>query len=125
METCAAEYGLSADAAAYSLMLLALPDPTDRHVKEWTGWKPARFKAAQAELETSGRVIRADRSRAGRALFVAGTWLERKAPCLPLEEAKRRTVGPVAADHRDRGQREVIGSWISVTHWPGSSGHSR
>ncbi|MBT2394939.1 hypothetical protein [Streptomyces sp. ISL-100] len=108
VEACAAAYGLSADAAAYHLMLLALPDPTDRHVKEWTGWKPARFKAACAELEASGRVIRADRSRAGRALFVAGTWLERKAPRFPLEAAKGRTLGPVAAEHRSTAHTAVV-----------------
>ena len=40
--------GLGADAATLYLQLLALPDPTDRNVTAWTGWKPARLKAAPA-----------------------------------------------------------------------------
>ncbi|MYT25883.1 DNA-binding protein, partial [Streptomyces sp. SID7760] len=43
-------HGLGADAAAVYLALLAMPDPTDRNVARWTGWKPARLKAARAEL---------------------------------------------------------------------------
>ncbi|MFC9628714.1 hypothetical protein ACFTY8_05355 [Streptomyces mirabilis] len=80
--------GLSEDAAGLYLMLLALPDPTDRNQAAWTGWKPARLKRARAELATTGLVVEAKRSRAGRAQFLPGGWLEHKAPRLPVESWK-------------------------------------
>ncbi|MFJ2744497.1 hypothetical protein ACIO3O_33140 [Streptomyces sp. NPDC087440] len=100
VEACAQGYGLGADAAAYFLMLAVLPDPTDRMVRQWTAWKPARFKAAKEELAASGRVVEASRTRAGRSLFVPGPWAGRKRPRLPLEAGKVRLLGPLAADHR-------------------------
>ncbi|MDI1462475.1 hypothetical protein QEZ54_16000 [Catellatospora sp. KI3] len=80
--------GLSADAATLYLQLLALPDPTDRNVAAWTGWKPARLKAARAELAATELVVEAKRPRAGRSLFLPGGWLALKAPHLPLETWK-------------------------------------
>ncbi|MGW7411553.1 hypothetical protein [Streptomyces sp. NPDC054863] len=105
---CAAAYGLSADAAAYFLMLAALPDPTDRMVKQWTGWSPARFKAVREELAASGRVVQVTRSRAGRGLFVPGVWQERKVPRLPLEAVKLRLIGPTAAEHRSTAHLATV-----------------
>ncbi|MFF8293195.1 DNA-binding protein [Streptomyces sp. NPDC016309] len=84
----AATYGLGADAAALYLMLLAMPDPTDRNTARWTGWKPARLKAARAELGATGLVVTATRTRAGRGLFLPGGWIETSAPTVPLEEWK-------------------------------------
>ncbi|MBF9132428.1 DNA-binding protein [Plantactinospora sp. S1510] len=83
-----AEYGLSADAAALYLMLLAMPDPTDRNVARWTGWKPARLRSGRTELAGTELVIQASRSRAGRALFLPGAWLEQRSPRLPIEQWK-------------------------------------
>ncbi|MGW2827136.1 hypothetical protein ACWC24_40105 [Streptomyces sp. NPDC001443] len=107
VEECASAYGLGADTAALYLMLLALPDPTDRNVKQWTGWKPARFKAAHTELAASGRVIRADRARAGRTLFLPGPWQEAKAPRLPLERSKLGLL-PNAREHRSTAHTAVV-----------------
>ncbi|WP_233604476.1 hypothetical protein [Micromonospora sp. HM5-17] len=84
----AAVHGLGADAAALYLMLLAMPDPTDRNVARWTGWKPARLKAARAELASTELVVSATRSRAGRSLFLPGAWQEHPAPRLPSEQWK-------------------------------------
>ncbi|MEV4414480.1 hypothetical protein [Catellatospora sp. NPDC049609] len=84
----AAAHGLTADAAALYLQLLALPDPTDRNVASWTGWKPARLKAARAALAATDLVVEAKRPRAGRGLFLPGGWLALKAPHLPLERWK-------------------------------------
>ncbi|MEU7856093.1 DNA-binding protein [Nonomuraea sp. NPDC049141] len=84
----AKEHGLGEDAAATYLMLLALPDPTDRNMARWTGWKPARLKAARAELAGSGLVIEASRSRAARTLFLPGGWAEQSSPRLPVEQWK-------------------------------------
>ncbi|MBM9623742.1 hypothetical protein [Streptomyces zhihengii] len=91
--------GLSADAAALYLMLLALPDPTDRNCVRWTQWKPAQVKKARAELAATGLVVEAKRSRAGRALFLPCGWLERSAPALPLETWKEHLY-PVSGSAR-------------------------
>ncbi|NBE84180.1 DNA-binding protein [Micromonospora rubida] len=79
------EHGLGADAAAVYLMLLAMPDPTDRNAAKWTGWKPARLKVARAELAGTDLVVEASRSRAGRSLFLPGPWLERGRGQAPIE----------------------------------------
>ncbi|MFG2617400.1 DNA-binding protein [Streptomyces sp. NPDC048507] len=81
-------YGLGADAAALYLVLLAMPDPTDRNTARWTGWKPARMKAARAELGATELVVTASRSRAGRTLFLPGGWAEPASPVLPVERWK-------------------------------------
>ncbi|CAM5483755.1 hypothetical protein GCM10010329_67830 [Streptomyces spiroverticillatus] len=91
--------GLGADAAALYLMLLALPDPTDRNIVRWTEWKPARIKKACAELAATDLVVEAKRSRAGRTLFLPCGWLERSAPGLPLETWKERLY-PVTGSTR-------------------------
>ncbi|MEW2137935.1 DNA-binding protein [Streptomyces sp. NPDC005409] len=88
-----AEYGLGADAAALYLALLAMPDPTDRNTARWTGWKPARLKAARAELAATDLVVSAERSRAGRSLFLPGGWAERASPALPVEQWKLPMYG--------------------------------
>ncbi|WCD90433.1 hypothetical protein KPP03845_106861 [Streptomyces xanthophaeus] len=87
-------YGLGADAAALYLALLALPDPTDRNTARWTGWKPARLKAARAELAATDLVVTASRTRAGRTLFLPGGWAEMAAPALPVERWKLALYGP-------------------------------
>ncbi|WP_308249920.1 DNA-binding protein [Sphaerisporangium fuscum] len=84
----AKEHGLGEDAAALYLTLLAMPDPTDRAVARWTGWRPARLKAARAELAATDLVVQAARTRAGRSLFLPGGWVDLKAPRLPLEQWK-------------------------------------
>ncbi|MFG1952071.1 hypothetical protein [Micromonospora sp. NPDC048830] len=81
----AGEHGLGADAAAVYLMLLAMPDPTDRNTAKWTGWRPARLKAARAELAGTDLVVEASRPRAGRSLFLPGPWLERRGGHAPIE----------------------------------------
>ncbi|MFJ6513055.1 hypothetical protein ACIQMO_27025 [Streptomyces sp. NPDC091406] len=90
---------LSTDATALYLMLLALPDPTDRNCARWTEWKPARIKKARAELAATDLVVEAKRSRAGRTLFLPCGWLERGAPGLPLETWKEGLY-PVAGSAR-------------------------
>lgn len=94
----AAAHGLGEDAAALYLLLLALPDPTDRNCARWTGWKPARLKKARAELAATDLVVEAKRQRAGRSLFLPCGWREPKAPALPVEIWKEGLY-PVL-DHR-------------------------
>ncbi|MFC6594255.1 DNA-binding protein [Kitasatospora paranensis] len=90
----AARHGIGEDAAALYLMLLAMPDPTDRNTARWTGWRPARMKAARAELSAGDLVVEAGRSRAGRALFLPGGWTELRSPHLPLETWKLPVLAP-------------------------------
>ncbi|GAA3398721.1 DNA-binding protein [Streptomyces roseoviridis] len=104
----AAAHGLSADAATLYLMLLALPDPTDRNTARWTGWKPARLKAARAELAATDLVVPAVRARAGRSLFLPGAWAEQSAPVLPVELWKLAMYGPLA------GHRPALGTLVPV-----------
>ncbi|MFI7114685.1 DNA-binding protein [Nonomuraea sp. NPDC050227] len=89
-------HGLGEDAAAVYLMLLAMPDPTDRNTARWTGWKPARLKAARAELARTDLVVQAVRARAGRSLFLTGGWSEERTPRLPLEQWKLPMFSPNA-----------------------------
>ncbi|MFD6974065.1 DNA-binding protein [Streptomyces sp. NPDC059949] len=96
-EVCAA-YGLGADAAALYLALLAMPDPTDRNTARWTGWKPARLKAARAELAATDLVVEAGRSRAGRTLFLPGGWSDMSSPTLPVEQWKLPMYGLAVGD---------------------------
>ncbi|MEV6848221.1 hypothetical protein [Actinoplanes sp. NPDC051411] len=85
----ASRFGLSLDAAAYYLQVLALPDPTDKAVQGWNGWKPARLKAAQQELVAAKLLVAAKRERAGRGVFLPGGWQPDRAPRLPMETWKQ------------------------------------
>ncbi|ROO89654.1 hypothetical protein EDD29_7359 [Actinocorallia herbida] len=85
----AARFGLSADAAAVYLMLLAMPDPTDRNTARWTGWRPARLKEARAELTATDLVVEARRTRANRTLFLPCPWTEVRSPQIPMEDWKQ------------------------------------
>ncbi|MGX9883276.1 DNA-binding protein [Streptomyces sp. NPDC002276] len=99
----AKEYGLGEDAATLYLMLLAMPDPTDRTTARWTGWKPARIKAARAELAATDLVVEATRTRAGRSLFLPGGWAEQPSPRVPLERWKLPLFDLVNGDHASLG----------------------
>ncbi|MFF7260468.1 DNA-binding protein [Streptomyces sp. NPDC008159] len=92
----AKEYGIGEDAAALYLMLLTMPDPTDRNTARWTGWKPARLKTARAELGATDLVVEASRSRAGRSLFLPGGWEALASPRPPLEQWKLPLYGELA-----------------------------
>ncbi|MDT0568220.1 DNA-binding protein [Streptomyces sp. DSM 3412] len=96
----AKEYGLGEDAATLYLMLLAMPDPTDRMTARWTGWKPARLKAARAELAGGELVVEATRARAGRSLFLPGAWVDPKSPRLPLERWKLPLFAGLMSDEQ-------------------------
>ncbi|MGW3651225.1 DNA-binding protein [Streptomyces sp. NPDC000878] len=99
----AKEYGIGEDAAVLYLMLLAMPDPTDRNTARWTGWPQhrggaARLKAARAELAATDLVVEATRTRAGRSLFLPGGWVDHRAPHHPLEQWKSPLYDLVSGD---------------------------
>jgi hypothetical protein len=89
----AAARGLSPEAAALYLQLLAGPDPTVRRVRDWNGWTGARFELAAAELAAAGLAVRARRPRAGRDVFLPGPWEDLKVPDQPVEAWRLRLYG--------------------------------
>lgn len=103
VEEVSERHGLGADAATLYLTLLAMPDPTDRNTARWTGWKPARLKAARAELAATDLVVTAGRSRAGRSLFLPGGWADMPSPTLPVEQWKLPMYGLGAGDRPSLG----------------------
>lgn len=69
--------GLDEDAAVLYLQLATSLFPTDREIRRWNGWKPARHAAAEAVLVTKALVVRDKRARAGRSVFLPGAWLDK------------------------------------------------
>ena len=76
VDTAATDLNLSPEGASYLLQLLVLADPTDRNVKQWNGWSKKQLDTARAEVLVAvpEYVIEAKRARAGRTLFLTGTW---------------------------------------------------
>ncbi|ACU36448.1 hypothetical protein [Actinosynnema mirum] len=105
--------GLSGDAAALYLQLLALPDPTDANTARWTGWKPDRLKRARAELAATDLVVTARRPRAGRALFLPGPVVDPGKPHPPLETWKADLLDPARADTPKRTGALVPGEPVA------------
>ncbi|MBM2622019.1 hypothetical protein JIG36_41605 [Actinoplanes sp. LDG1-06] len=86
----AGRFDLPPDAAAYYLQLLALPDPTDKSVQAFNGWKLPAVRKAQQALVTAELVVPAKRERAGRPVFLPGGWQAARAPRLPMESWKEQ-----------------------------------
>jgi hypothetical protein len=80
--------GVSAEAAALYLQMLALLWPTPKNVQIWNGWTPGVYKKAIAELEAEELVLEAKRERAQRSYFLPGGWEALKAPHPPMETWK-------------------------------------
>lgn len=79
--------GIPQDSARYFLQIAALPNPTDKNVRAWNGWKPKQLTNAATPLVEQGLVVQENR-RAGRTRFLPGDWLP-KTKLMPLmEEAK-------------------------------------
>ncbi|WP_433461743.1 hypothetical protein [Spirillospora sp. CA-128828] len=68
------------DAAALYLQLLTLREPTDRSVRKWNRWTPARRRKAADALVARNLVVRDERARAGRTIFLPGAWIEGGTP---------------------------------------------
>ncbi|GGT73362.1 hypothetical protein [Actinomadura citrea] len=60
------------DSAALYLQLLALDEPTDRNVRKWNRWTPARLRKAADPLVARNLVIRSEQAREGRKIFLPG-----------------------------------------------------
>jgi len=80
--------GIPHDSARYFLQIAALPNPTDKNVRAWNGWKPKQLTNAATPLVEQGLVVQEKRRGAGRTRFLPGDWLP-KTKLMPLmEEAK-------------------------------------
>ncbi|MER7486911.1 hypothetical protein ABTY20_13630 [Streptomyces sp. NPDC126497] len=89
----AGRLGVDEDAAALYLQLLTLYVPTDRNVRTWNGWKPARHRKAAAVLVEHGLAVEDRRARAGRGLFLPGEWIHAGKPYQPMEAWKAALLG--------------------------------
>lgn len=85
--------GLSPDAAALYLQLLALHEPTAKNLQLFNGWTAAQLKRAAEDLAARKLVLAAKRPRAGRDWFLPGGWTALAAPDLPLETWKLPLYG--------------------------------
>ncbi|MFJ4654700.1 hypothetical protein ACIP5Y_25795 [Nocardia sp. NPDC088792] len=74
VSTVSKSLDIDSDAAALYLQILALPAPTDRNVRTWNRWKPARHRQAVAMLLAAGLVVEDAGRRAGRSVFLPGPW---------------------------------------------------
>ncbi|WP_091470272.1 hypothetical protein [Paenarthrobacter nitroguajacolicus] len=105
LEKACAELGLSTDAGRLFLQLLALHDPSTKNVREWNGWTLAAYRKAGAELVDKALVLTAKRPRAGRELFLPGSWIKINDVDLPMEGWKAPMFGikPVDRPHLPLG----------------------
>ncbi|MFI9155184.1 hypothetical protein [Streptomyces sp. NPDC053367] len=104
--------GLPEDAAALYLQLLTLPLPSDRNIRRWNAWAPARHKAAAARLVARELVVEDRRPRAGRTLFLPGRWASAKKPLPPMEVWKAQLLQA----RLSYGEQEVRAFEL----WPGT-----
>ncbi|GAA2674991.1 hypothetical protein [Actinoplanes palleronii] len=88
VDAAGARLGVDRAAAAYYLQVLALPDPTDKAVQKWNGWKVATLRKAQTVLTDNGLLVAAKRERAARPVFLPGGWTPARVPRLPVETWK-------------------------------------
>ena len=85
--------GVPEDSARLFLQLLALPAPMKAQIRKWNGWTAAAWTSAAKPLLDAYLVVTAQRTRAGRDLFLAGPWVDIDAPDLPVEAWKLPMYG--------------------------------
>jgi hypothetical protein len=98
VEEAGRDLDIPPDPAALYLQLLTLREPTDRNVRKWNRWTPARHRKAADVLVARNLVVRDKRARAGRTVFLPGAWIEGPAPL----EAWKSGLGTAADAEDDR-----------------------
>ncbi|MEV0664833.1 hypothetical protein ACIBI3_32720 [Actinomadura luteofluorescens] len=80
VEEVAGRLDVPPDSAALYLQLLTLADPTDRNVRKWNRWTPARLRKAADPLVARDLVVRHEHRGAGRKIFLPGPWTQGPPP---------------------------------------------
>ncbi len=91
--------GVSKEAAALYLQLLALAEPTEKAVLRWNDWKPKQYDAAVAELAKKKLVVQGKRERAQREVFLPGGFGKGAGKNLPMEEWKNQFYAAPLSRH--------------------------
>lgn len=90
-----AQYGISEEAAALYLVILAHPQPKTKTIQAILGWKPAAYRKASAELVAAELLIADKRAKTGRAHFLPGPWgTERPLEVWKLDQLERGFIRP-------------------------------
>ncbi|MEV3926020.1 hypothetical protein [Actinomadura coerulea] len=80
VEEAAGHLDVPPDSAALYLQLLTLSAPTDRDVRKWNRWTPARLRKAADPLVARDLVIRHEHRGGGRKIFVPGPFTQGPPP---------------------------------------------
>ena len=83
----AAEISVDDETATLYLQMLALPNPTKKLILRLNAWKPAQYGKAASALVKKKLCIEGKRERAGRDLFLPGSW-EKKTRGVSIETYK-------------------------------------
>jgi hypothetical protein len=84
---------LSTEAATLYLQMLALAEPTEKAIQLYNGWTSKQYKAAAAELAKKKLVVEGKRERAGRSIFLKGSYSKGTKKELPTEDWRQPFYG--------------------------------
>ncbi|MEU9870331.1 hypothetical protein AB0C87_21050 [Actinomadura sp. NPDC048021] len=80
VEEAAGRLDVPPDSAALYLQLLTLTAPTDRNVRKWNNWTPARLRKAAEPLVARDLVARHEYRGDGRKIFLPGPYTQGPPP---------------------------------------------
>jgi hypothetical protein len=84
---------LSSEGATLYLQMLALAEPTEKAIQLYNGWTAKQYRAAAAELAKKKLVVEGKRERAGRSIFLKGSYSKGTKKELPTEDWRQPFYG--------------------------------